>query len=237
MSWLRKAKVADDAAAEVEEVAEAVADGETEAAPGAGTTGPFDEADAPAGGRRIDLGSLRLPVVPNLAVRMEVDRKSGRPVAVTLNHEGSTMQLQAFAAPRTLGVWDDVRAELAGQATANGGTAKEIEGRFGTELAAELPAKTADGKQGKRRVRFIGVDGPRWFLRGVIGGKAATDKAAAKLLEDVFAGAVVVRGSAAHPPRELLPLTLPGARPAATEASQGDPLALLRRGPEITEVR
>ncbi|MDR1799192.1 MAG: DUF3710 domain-containing protein [Bifidobacteriaceae bacterium] len=194
------------------------------------TAGPYDEAEAPAGGRLIDLGSIRVPVRQGMALRMEVDRASGRAISVTLVHEGATLQVQAFAAPRTLGVWDDIRSDLAKQAEKAGGSAREAQGRFGAELLAELPAQTADGRQGKRKVRFIGVDGPRWFLRGAIGGKPDDP-----VLEDVFAGIVVVRGSDAYPPRELLPLKVPGAGKA--QAPQDDPLALLKRGPEITEVR
>jgi hypothetical protein len=46
---------------------------------------------------------------------------------------------------------------------------------------------------GKRLARFVGVDGPRWFLRGVIGGAATTDVEAAAR-EDLFRSIVVVRG-------------------------------------------
>ena len=48
---------------------------------------------------------------------------------------------------------------------------------------------------------------------------------------------VVVRGPHARPPREVLTLTLPGATPAPEEESSEDPLGILRRGPEITEIR
>src|SRR5690606_34481394 len=47
----------------------------------------------------------------------------------------------------------------------------------------------------------IGVDGPRWFLRGVIGGEAASDPAAAEQVEDLFRLIVVVRGGSPMPPR------------------------------------
>jgi hypothetical protein len=66
-----------------------------------------------------------------------------------------------------------------------------------------------DGTSVEEAARFLGVDGPRWFLRGVISGAAAVDPARAGVMEDMFAGVVVVRGSDAAPPREPLPLTLP----------------------------
>ncbi|MGB4135503.1 MAG: DUF3710 domain-containing protein, partial [Microbacterium sp.] len=57
--------------------------------------------------------------------------------------------------------------------------------------------------------RFVGVDGPRWFLRGVIGGDAASDPAAAEQVEDLFRSIVVVRGATPMPPRDLIPLKMP----------------------------
>ncbi len=39
------------------------------------TTGPFDETDAPEDGvQRIDLGSLRLPAVPGMELRVDVNQ-------------------------------------------------------------------------------------------------------------------------------------------------------------------
>ena len=58
----------------------------------------------------------------------------------------------------------------------------------------------ADGA-GKRLARFVGVDGPRWFLRGVVGGAATSDVEAAAAVEDLFRSIVVVRGTSPMPPR------------------------------------
>jgi hypothetical protein len=58
-------------------------------------------------------------------------------------------------------------------------------------------------------VRFIGVDGPRWFLRGVISGDAAVNPEAASHVEDLFRSVVVVRGNTPMPPRDLIPLHMP----------------------------
>jgi hypothetical protein len=58
-------------------------------------------------------------------------------------------------------------------------------------------------------VRFIGIDGSRWFLRGVVTGPGATDPSLAGAVEMVFAGVAVERGVHAAAPRDLLPLTLP----------------------------
>lgn len=77
--------------------------------------------------------------------------------------------------------------------------------------------------EGMRLVRFAGVDGPRWFLRGLFSGPAAvTGDEEASQLEDIFRGVVVVRGERPQPPRDLLELTLP---PEAREALNEQDLA------------
>jgi hypothetical protein len=185
--------------------------------------GPLDVAEVDDDLNRIDLGALRLLGREGMELRLEVEEKTQRVIAATVALQGSTLQLQAFAAPRTLGVWDDIRGEIATQVTKQGGTADEVPGVFGRELIARIPVRTADGRTGHQASRFVGVDGPRWFLRGVFGGPAAHDPAAAEALEDVLRSCVVVRGGEAMAPRDLLPLTLPAgaARPAGAAAAAG----------------
>ena len=83
---------------------------------------------------------------------------------------------------------------------------------------AEVPAEPNQPASGVRPIRFVGVDGPRWFLRGLLAGAAAVDPAAAAPLEAVFRETVVVRGDHPVPPRELLELRLPAEAAAALEA-------------------
>jgi hypothetical protein len=98
---------------------------------------------------------------------------------------------------------------------------------------------------GLQPIRFLGVDGPRWFLRGVITGPAAERPQLAAPFEAIFAGLVVVRGDHPVPPRDLLEVTLPEeARKAmeeqmaaAGEEGFGEPINPFDRGPEITETR
>jgi Protein of unknown function (DUF3710) len=184
-------------------------EGDAEVAPSRpGTTGPFDVADVEDDRLRLDFGSLRVPAVDGMEIRVDAG-PDGRLTGVGLVVDGSVLQLQAFAAPRTEGIWDDVRAEIAQGLVEQGGSAEETSGRFGPELKAEVPVQWPDGRSGRERARFVGVDGPRWFLRGVISGAGAVDASRATTVEDMFAGVVVVRGSEAAPPREPLPLTMP----------------------------
>jgi hypothetical protein len=179
------------------------------------TTGPYDVGDAPDDGRpRVDLGALRLPAVPGTELRVDLNQQQ-KVIGATLRYGDSLLQVSAFAAPRAAGIWDDVRADLARSASGQGGRLTEVEGPFGPELAGTVvvtPPPQPGGpppKPQRRAARFLGVDGPRWFLRGMISGPAAEDPDAAAVLEDVFRQIVVVRGTDPMPVREQLPLALP----------------------------
>ncbi len=169
------------------------------------TAGPFDVRDAPGDDlRRVDLGALRVPIWPGVDVRLDLN-EAQQVVSVTLATPKGQMQLGAFAAPRNEGIWDDVRAELRSSLVAQGGSGKDREdGPFGTELVGRLRTDA-----GTVPVRFIGVDGPRWFVRAMLSGPVATDAAAAQPFERALRNLVVVRGSDPLPVREAVPLTMP----------------------------
>ncbi|XAS65380.1 DUF3710 domain-containing protein [Pseudarthrobacter sp. So.54] len=221
-----------------EAVADASADDSAVAATGApvrGATGPFDVSEIEDQDGYVDLGALLIAPAEGLQLRLEVEEATQRVVAVTMDLNGSSLQLQAFAAPRSEGLWDEIREQIGQSVGSQGGQIEQVEGGFGTELLAKLPASSADGSHGYRVARFIGVDGPRWFLRGVFGGEAAVDRDAAAGLEGLFRQLVVVRGESPMPPRDLLQLRLP--KDNAVPAPQSAPdLEQPERGPEITQI-
>jgi hypothetical protein len=199
------------------------------------STGPFDVSEIESRDGYVDLGALLIAPREGLQLRLEVEEATQRVVAVTMDLNGSSLQLQAFAAPRSEGLWDEIREQIGQSVGGQGGQVEEVQGAFGTELIAKLPAGGADGSRGYRVARFIGVDGPRWFLRGVLGGEAAMDRDAASGLEGLFQQIVVVRGDNPMPPRDLLQLRLP--KDATTTAPQGAPeFQKPDRGPEITQI-
>lgn len=221
---------------------------QTGADPAAESTGPYDITERPDAEGYLDLGSLRVPVVKDLKVRLDLEDSTKRIIGVTLQLGQSSIQAQAFAAPRSGGLWEEIRSEILGSvATTEGAQVGEQEGAFGTEVAARIPAAMPDGSPGWRVARFVGVDGPRWFLRGVVGGEAAFKAEAAGAIDDVFSRIVVRRGDEPHPPRELLPLTPPEnmrpvpqqgqPQPSGQPDRPGGPTPAPERGPEITEVR
>lgn len=193
--------------------------------------GPFDESEADAAsnpGGYIDFGALRIPAREGLALRLEFLEKTRRVVAVALDLNGSTLQVQAFAAPRSSGIWADVRSKLKATVTQQGGEVNEVETELGTALHTFLPhmAKQEGQAAPRRGAFFYGVDGPRWFVRGVISGGGTRDEAKLAEMLELFRGVIVVRGSRAVPPRDLLELTVPKAmaeqmqKAAAQQAAQ-----------------
>ena len=204
--------------------------------------GPWDVDDAPDDGKqRLDLGGLRVPVPPNTEVRVDVNGE-GEVVAATLVQGPSTMQVNAFAAPRTSGIWDEVRAEIAASLVSGGGQAQDVEGPYGAELFAAVPVQGG----GAAPARFLGVDGPRWFVRALLTGPAAQDRRVSAPLEAALRDVVVVRGTEAMAVRDPLPLRLPrevaesaaaAAEAAAAEELDAPDLTMPERGPEITEIR
>ncbi|MBO9626849.1 MAG: DUF3710 domain-containing protein [Microbacterium sp.] len=172
------------------------------------TDGPLDDSEANPVRPYIDLGGIKILPREGLNLRLEVEEQSKRIVAVGLDYADSSLQVQPFAAPRSGGLWDETRVQLRDQIRAQGGRVEEREGSLGKELLAEVPAPASEGSE-LRLARFIGIDGPRWFLRGVIGGAATSDLEAADRIEDLFRSIVVVRGGAPMPPRDLIPLKMP----------------------------
>lgn len=184
----------------------------------AGDRGPYDISEAPAGVERLDLGSLQIPAVADVEIRVQADPE-GVVQQVVLLHGENALQLGVFAAPRSEGIWDEVRAEIRESLSGEGTAAEESDGEYGVELRARVRTP-----EGFTDLRFVGIDGPRWMVRGVYQGRVATDPTAAGPLADCLYGLVVDRGQEAKPVREPLPLRLPkeiAERQAAEAAAAG----------------
>jgi hypothetical protein len=208
--------------------------------------GPWDLSEVTDPGEgRVDLGGMFVPGVEGMELRVEVAGDSI--VAATVVLRDSAIQLQGFAAPKREGIWEEIREEIASGITQQGGVIDEVEGPLGWELRAQVPVQLPDGKHGVQMVRFVGVDGPRWFLRGVISGQGAVQPEQAGLLEQIFRDTVLVRGEAPMAPRDPIVLKLPedaqmvpdGVQQESVEEGSrfGGGIEGLQRGPEITEVR
>jgi len=180
------------------------------------TAGPLDASEANAVRPYVDLGGVKILPRPDLGLRLEVEEGSKRVVAVALDYADSTLQVQPFAAPRTSGLWHEIREQIVEQLQRQGGNTAVVNGPFGLEVRAEIPAPAGSQPGSTRLARFVGVDGPRWFLRGVISGQAVVDPEAAARVEELFRSIVVVRGTTPMPPRDLIPLQVPSSVQAGT---------------------
>jgi hypothetical protein len=183
--------------------------------------GPYDVSEWPQLDGRVDLGALRLPAVTGMQMRLDIEQGTGRVVGATVTFGASQAQVQVFAAPRTLGLWDELRPEIARGLVDAGGAAETVQGPMGKELHARMPGRAPDGRVAFQPARFLGVDGPRWFLRVVVNGPAAADDAQLGPILSFVRSIVVRRGDEPRPPREVLELTAPqGVLEAAARQAQ-----------------
>jgi hypothetical protein len=213
--------------------------------------GPWDASEAYPERERADFGSLLVPIVPTQQIELTTDGQ--RFIWITVKNGGSELRVHAFAAPRSGGLWEDVRQEIVAELGSADSAAQETGGPFGPEIFAHVPVEPGTPGAGTRPVRFIGVDGPRWLLRGLIIGPAADGQEPAEPLEEILSDIVVVRGDHPMPPRDMLELRLPPEvqqaleQQAAAEQEAGQAeeagnrfqpdLNPFDRGPEFTETR
>lgn len=199
--------------------------GEQESAAPTRESGPWDADEPHPETDRIDLGGLRLPHNADFDVRLA--SVGDQHVGVVVLYEDSSLQLQALAAPRSSGLWDEIKTKILAQAK----HLEEREGPFGSELAGEM---RTDGET--RPARYLGIDGPRWFLLAVISGKAAADESVAEAYIDFIKDVVVVRGDEPMAREEAIPLRRPNEQPGG-EGDERPALNPFKRGPEISEIR
>ena len=180
--------------------------------------GPWDltEVDLdiePLPGRaRIDLGSMIITGFGGAELRLQVAEETQQIVSAMLIKGDSALELGAYAAPRSGGLWPELREEIIEAATEAGGSAALVEGPFGVELRRLLPVTTPDGEQGYQPSRMWVVEGPRWLLRGILYGQAALEEHLDPPVADLltaFREVVVRRGEEAKSPGDLLPLVIP----------------------------
>lgn len=176
--------------------------------------GPYDAEDAPEDDvPRMDLGSVQVPVPEGGQVQVEMDQESGNVRAVHVVTEHGQVTISAYAAPKSAELWPEVCDELAEQLRSDGGTVRKLTGDWGRELSVRL---------GDVALHFVGVDGPRWMLRGVIAGPQQVSAGAPDQLRALVRETIVVRGPAPMPVRNPLPIALPPAMAEAVAEQRGE---------------
>jgi hypothetical protein len=174
--------------------------------------GPWDREETQAdqdNDRYIDLGGLVIKTSDELELQMQVDGATQQIAAVLLAGAESGLELRAFAAPWSRGIWDEVRTAIAAEASRLGGTATEQDGEYGTELILAVPVPNPAGGTEVQTSRVVGVEGPRWLLRGTFLGRSAQVPDPDGIVETAFRDVIVVRGTEAMAPKEMIPLELP----------------------------
>lgn len=159
----------------------------------------------------VDLGCVRIPAHPDLEIQVDVDTATNDILSISLLLPHSVASIQVFAAATDEDAWPSVRDAIVG-GLAEQHVESSIElGQFGTEIHCVMPTQDYDGVTIVQPVRFVGIDGPRWFLRATIGGDAAVFPDASSEMDSVLASIIVVRGTHAMPPGERLAFSLPEA--------------------------
>jgi len=207
---MRKRRKASEAPEEVEAAATAAAAEPQVEGPRA--HGPWDDSEVPVDEEdptRAHLGSLSVKGRQEVEVRLQVDEASGRVAAVMMVAPDGAMELRAFAAPRNEDIWEDVRRQMAAEATRRGGTATEVPGPFGPALQMVVSGVGPDGQTVRQPSTVLGIAGPRWLLRVSTFGRPAVEYRPDAPLESALRDVVVIRGTAPMPPGEPLPLVLP----------------------------
>ena len=157
----------------------------------------------------LDLGCLLVPLLDDLEVQVDVDSTSHEIVSISLVLPHSIAAIQVFAAATNEEVWPQVRDGITRGLAEQHIETKVVLGRFGTEVHCVMPTQDEHGVTTAQAVRFVGIDGPRWFLRATIGGDAALFPKASTAMDDLLEMLEVVRGEHAAPTGERLTFVMP----------------------------
>jgi hypothetical protein len=183
--------------------------------------GPWDSSERTPGDDEtyVDLGPLKVRVRVGLDVQLPTDGEGGEIGSVVLVADDAALELRAFAATRSGGLWDEVRDDLIIEVERLGGECDQVDGLFGPELLIKVPVDLPDGEKGFQPSRIVGIEGPRWLLRATFLGAAGLDPSDEGLLMDTLRDVIVERGPEPRIPRESLLLTLP-ANAVAVESDE-----------------
>jgi hypothetical protein len=158
---------------------------------------------------------MLVPAGAGLKLQLQVNEKSGKASSVMVVAGDAAVQLIAVAAPRSSGMWEQTRLQVAADAKRRDGSAEEASGPFGTEVRVLLPVTTPEGKKAVQPSRIAGIDGPRWMLRATFLGGATSNAQVFAQLVEIVKGVVVVRGDRPMPPGDVIPLAPPQSDAAA----------------------
>jgi hypothetical protein len=168
--------------------------------------GPFDIDDfdsaAVAKLGRHDLGGVLIPENETAELAVEVSPE-GVATTVWMVTPNGRYNITAYAAPKAGGLWREVVTELAESLRNDEARVSIEDGIWGREvvgLVTKGPEPVA--------MRFVGVDGYRWMVRGAAISTPDNAEAIATEMRNALADTVVRRGDTPQPVRAQLPLQL-----------------------------
>ena len=181
-----------------EDVLEAAADDDPD---GPFDVDEFDDAAVVTVGRH-DLGSVLIPENDAAELAIEVNQQ-GVPTMVWMVTPNGRYNITAYAAPKTGNLWREVVTEIAESLRNDSAQVSVEDGPWGREVVGVMT-------KGPEPVvmRFVGVDGPRWMVRGAAIGTPESAAAIAEEVRNALADTVVRRGDTPQPVRAMLNLQL-----------------------------
>jgi hypothetical protein len=201
MAFGKRKNVRDDQAGGVsdpDDVAEAAVDDDPD---GPFDVEEFDDATVVTVGRH-DLGSVLIPENDAAELAIEVNQQ-GVPTMVWMVTPNGRYNITAYAAPKTGNLWREVVTEIAESLRNDSAQVSVEDGPWGREVVGVMT-------KGPEPVvmRFVGVDGPRWMVRGAAIGTPESADAIAADVRNALADTVVRRGDTPQPVRAMLNLQL-----------------------------
>jgi hypothetical protein len=168
--------------------------------------GPFDIEDfddpALANQGRHDLGAVLIPENDAAELAVEVNQQ-GVPTMAWMVTANGRYNVTAYAAPKAGSLWREVATEVADSLRKESAQVHIEDGPWGREVVGLM----TNGPE-PVIMRFIGVDGYRWMVRGAAVGAPDKADAIASELRSALADTVVRRGDTPQPVRNMLPLQL-----------------------------
>lgn len=170
---------------------------------------PAENHFLPASSELLDLGALKVPMLEGLEISMNIDQETMRGVSVALVYGSSMADVQVFARAKDELLWPPTRDGLVAGLSEQGVASEVVIGRFGSEVQCTMPTTDFAGNNILQSVRFLGIDGDRWFMRVAISGAATIDATEMDQFDALIAGLEVVRGDDAMSPGEPLEFVAP----------------------------
>jgi hypothetical protein len=199
MAFGKRKNVKDDQAGGVpDDVAEAAVDDDPD---GPFDVEEFDDAAVVTVGRH-DLGSVLIPENDAAELAIEVNQQ-GVPTMVWMVTPNGRYNITAYAAPKTGNLWREVVTEIAESLRNDSAQVSVEDGPWGREVVGVM-TKSPEPVV----MRFVGVDGPRWMVRGAAIGTPESADAIAADVRNALADTVVRRGDTPQPVRAMLNLQL-----------------------------